>query len=91
MAPDVVDAYFVDQELYDEFSLKCLELDHDNTLTSEEKQNEQRDLEKILPEKFRNRRKRETEIKNLYFNKGGSSPRLTFIDKVRVKRKFDSL
>ncbi len=69
MTPVVVDAYFGDQELYDEFSLKCLELHHDNTLTSEEKQNEQKHLEKILPEKLRDRRKREAEIKSLYFNK----------------------
>lgn len=68
MAPDVVDAYFGDQELYDEFSLKCLELHHNNTLTSEEKQNTQRHLEKILPEKLQVRRKREIENKNLYFN-----------------------
>ena len=67
MTPDVVNAYFGDQELYDDFSLKCLELHHDKTLTSEEKQNKQRDLEKILPEKIRDRRKRETETKNLYF------------------------
>ncbi len=69
MTPDVVDAYFGDQELYDEFSLKCLELQLDNTLTSEEKQNKQRYLEKLLPEKIQSRRKRETEIKDLYFNK----------------------
>lgn len=53
MEPHVVDSFFGDQELYDEFSLKRLEIHYDQSMTIEEKQDELIRIEQTLPEKYR--------------------------------------
>ncbi len=65
MSPDVVDAFFADEEAYDIFTVGRLEIDGDPNLSAQQKQVMMEELEEQLPAKQKERRSKLREQKLL--------------------------